>query len=79
MDFADTQDQWFTGFIEIALDEMVKCVSENPVTQNGNPMVIWIETESDKLAPPNTQTTSEKRRMHNFYMGMLKTANLQGT
>ena len=55
VDFCDQiQETWHTGYIEIALDEMVKCVSETATTANGNPVTLWIETESDKLAPPNT-------------------------
>lgn len=79
IDFADSsENQWHTGYIEIALDEMVKCVSESSTTPSGNPMTIWIETESDKLAPPNTYTMSEKRRMYSFYMSLLRSANIQG-
>ena len=27
IDFLDQNDQWHTGYVDIALDEMVKCVS----------------------------------------------------
>lgn len=51
--FSDNNDSWHTGFVEIQLDEMVKCISETVIQQSNNqPVTYWIETESDKLAPP---------------------------
>ena len=44
-------ENWYTGFVEISMDEMVRCVSETEVNPNGTPIALWIETESDKLAP----------------------------
>ena len=70
----DNQNITYTGTVEVALDEMVKCVSE--VTQaNPKSVIQWIGTESDSLASPLSLTTSEKRRMHVFYIGLLKTLN----
>jgi hypothetical protein len=61
-----------TGSIEIALDEMVRCVQE-VYQPNNKPILMWIETESDRLAPPNTITQSEKRRIHTYYIRLLST------
>lgn len=60
----------FTGYVEIGLDEMVKCVTEPTQTTKG--ITIWIETESDKLSLPHTLTASEKRKFHFYYMTLLK-------
>jgi hypothetical protein len=51
---------------------MVKCISETITTSAGAPVTVWIETESDKLAPPNTLISSEKRKMYQFYMSLFK-------
>lgn len=45
---------------------MVRCVSE--VQGNMKPQIIWLDTEGDKIAPPNTYTASEKRKLHQFYL-----------
>jgi len=49
---------------------MVKCISDN--LANGQQLAFWIETESDKLAPVNTQFLNEKRKLHQFYLSLLK-------
>mmetsp|Transcript_8863 Transcript_8863/g.8248 ORF Transcript_8863/g.8248 Transcript_8863/m.8248 type:complete len:243 (+) Transcript_8863:7074-7802(+) len=72
IDFCDPNDNWYTGYVDIQLDEMVKCVSDLPPSQGSQPMQTWIETESDKLAPSNTQAVSEKRKLYSFYLTLLK-------
>ena len=72
VDFVDPMNNFQTGSIEMALDEMVKCVSE--VTQiNQKPVINWIGTESDTLAAPNSLVANEKRKWHIFYMNLLRT------
>lgn len=71
VDFVDNFGNCYTGSVDVALDEMVKCVSD--VTQaNPKPVVQYIGTETDQLAPPLTITASEKRKMHSFYLNLLK-------
>mmetsp|Transcript_8862 Transcript_8862/g.8244 ORF Transcript_8862/g.8244 Transcript_8862/m.8244 type:complete len:88 (+) Transcript_8862:7539-7802(+) len=72
IDFCDFNDNWYTGFVDIQLDEMVKCVSDLPPNQGSQLIQVWIETESDKLAPNNTQAVSEKRKLNSFYLTLLK-------
>jgi hypothetical protein len=57
--------RWHQGIIEIALDEMVKCVAApNPDgSQVQNRLVHWIELESDDLAPANSITSSDKEHL----------------
>ena len=73
IDFIDQNDNnALTGQVDIALDEMVRCVSDTLSVQNNQPICYWIETESDKLAPPNTITNSEKRKFYQYYMQLFK-------
>jgi hypothetical protein len=65
-------NEWYSGTIEVALDEMVQCKSDLIRQQTGTPITSWIEKESDRLAPPNTMTQSAKRSMHSFYLSLLK-------
>lgn len=65
-------ENWQSGYVDIELDEMVKCVSETNFNASNQPIVFWIENESDKIAPPHTLHASEKRKMHQFYMQLLK-------
>lgn len=46
-------ENWYTGSVDIVTDEMVHCVAEQQPAQ-GKRIQQWIETESDKLAPPHT-------------------------
>lgn len=68
--YSDSQFIAHQGYTDYVLDEMVKCVSE--VTQpNQKPMVQWIGTESDNIAPFNG-LTNEKKNMHAFYLKLLQ-------
>jgi hypothetical protein len=50
---------------------MVKCVSE--VQQpNQRPIVHWIGSESDQLAPVNSMTMNEKRKINQIYQILYK-------
>lgn len=58
-------DTWYQGTSAIALDEMVKCVAQ-PLTNQSQAVVHWIELESDKLAPPNSNTSNDREHLHKF-------------
>jgi len=57
-------EKWLNGKVEIAVDEMVKC---SVVFTSGQKTQIWIEQESDKLAPENSMTKNDKEHLHRFY------------
>ena len=75
---------WYQGTINIALDEMVKCIAvlNQNVSQHSfinliyikcqqNPqqqVVQWIELESDKLAPPQSITGNDREHLHKFFV-----------
>lgn len=64
IDFCQS-DRWYQGSIEIVLDEMVKCIS---TSHEGNqPLIQWIELESDKLAPPNSYCSNDREQLHNVF------------
>ena len=66
------EENWFTGYIDVLTDEMVHCIADSqPAT--GKRIQVWIEMESDKIAPPHTQTLNEKRILHQYYVNMLRT------
>ena len=59
----------FKGVIQIVLEEMVY-VTAVPTPQNEQlqPTVVnlWIELESDKIAPENTITGNDREHLHKF-------------
>ena len=64
IDFSQS-DRWYQGTIEIVLDEMVKCVS---TSHEGNqPLIQWVELESDRLAPPNSHCSNDREHLHNVF------------
>lgn len=64
IDFSQN-DRWYQGSIEIVLDEMVKCISTNH--EGNQPLIQWIELESDKLAPPNSYCSNDREQLHNVF------------
>jgi hypothetical protein len=51
--------------VEVALDEMVKCVAK---TNNDPQIVRWIGLETDELAQPNSMTNSDREHLHRFFV-----------
>ena len=62
--------------IQTVLEEMVYCIA-NPQAQSNIEMgqhmqmqssniAIWIDLESDKIAPENTVTNSDREHLHKF-------------
>lgn len=62
----------YSGTVEVVLEEMIKCVSDVNAQTGQKPALQWIGTESDNIVQPN-YLQSEKRKMHWFYLGLLKT------
>jgi hypothetical protein len=57
----------YKGFIQIVLEEMVHVVAINQQPeQTQNNLGLWIELESDKLAPENTLTGNDREHLHKF-------------
>lgn len=65
--------RWHQGIVEIALDEMVKCVAAPNAdgNQGQNRLVHWIELESDALAPVNSITSSDREHLAAFYNDLM--------
>ena len=68
---------WYTGTVENVTDEMIQCYPEVQPTQ-GRRICPWIDVESDDLAPPHTATVNEKRKLHQYYVTMLRNNLKQG-
>lgn len=60
---------WYQGVIDIALDEMVKCIAAAS-QNNSQPVVHWIELESEKLAPPQSITGNDREHLHKFFVDL---------
>lgn len=65
----DHNKNWYQGTIDIALDEMVK-VFAHPIQNQNQQVVQWIELESDKLAPPNSNTSNDREHLHRFLVDL---------
>jgi len=71
--------RWHQGMVDIALDEMVKCVAapngeagaSSTAASGAQRLVHWIELESDALAPANSITGSDREHLHAFFLDLL--------
>jgi hypothetical protein len=52
------------------LDEMVRVQTQ--VNPNGKEVELWIETESNKIAWPGTQTRNEKQGNYIYFLEFFK-------
>lgn len=66
---------WRLGKVEIALDEMIKCVYDNRDRPPKKLIHQWIEVESDKIAPKDSITNNDREHLFRFFMEIYSAVN----